>query len=277
MRQSTPNTDTHLGRQELWQIYTGELTRDNAPELYEHLNTDCASCETLVGEEPLGEAWELSTQESEAIFAAIRQEVMPALQAKDPASTGGSWLSWLQPIRWAPIFAAAAIVLLLPLWHKPTSTPTHPVALTPHPTHKSASCGAYLEIKVLESSQNKTPRPFHPKARYTTEQAFLFAFLVTRPGYLYLLRKDEKGNLEQLFPFSPKGNKLYETGRVLLTHQKQPQAYYLEKELIGLQTLWLVHADKPQRFPKQMQALSKQQKALLSRADHVTFSVASSK
>jgi len=175
-----------------------------------------------------------------------------------------------------------AVVLLLvvgTLWQQPAHWLASPLQSTPSYTGVKGKedpssyrgvkgKGAYLLVQVDQPTQGKKRSPGKKKrplrqrgvngASYPVGAYMIFRFLITTPGHVYLLRRDEEGKLEYLFPFSPKDDKFYQVGEYSdLRRGGQPQAYYLDRDLLGHQTLFLVHSKKRLRFPADFLGLHK--------------------
>lgn len=287
--------ERHLDDHTLHQITRGEVDRHNHPDLHRHLQEPCETCEAFLSTEGMKNTddYDLNCKEVERILQAVLEETAPdrarlaqKARAREARQGWSQWLlSWRAALWLTPSLAAAAFLLIQSpsqpkLLHSQqvTPTPTRPQVRVPLPTFKSAQAnGAFLRIQVERTEHNKRPARqlrFRHNGSYKVGDAMLFRFKVTLPGYVYLLREDQKGNLERLFPFSAKQHTMMKMGSEFELQQKgQRVAYFLEKSHLGQQTLWLVHASNKQSFPAHRSQLSAAAKKLFARADYLKFYV----
>ena len=295
--------------QTLSDIYQNKLNQENADTIYQFLCEDGQDDVDPFAALPGQQALELEEDESQFILQNIlgaMQEEPAVVQSPAPAvvQKPSFWAS-LQELFRSPMYtlasAVTAVFLLMPVFitenepakHKDIQKDPIPVAQKTQKkeTFTTKSCsgvsnkcrnsGAFLDIEIHRFAQGNFTKPveiqnFEHGKRYALQQAMVFRFRVINPGYIYLFRQDESGKLEQLFPFSAKKATLFQQGISLLEHNGERVAYFLDKKLLGKQTLKLVHATSPQRFPKHVRELTSVQKQLFQNADQQSFEVVES-
>lgn len=276
-----------LDRDTIQRIYSGELHCDNAPKLYQQLMaSDDLESEAFFmtpANQPI--VHELEPQEADEVLANVLQGIAlrPSTAAAKPTVTAPPvptatrwWARLVQGFIFAPTLAITAVLVLVPVWWSQRTLQQPSATHSFGNTLKSASKGAYLEIEVHRTQQQKPKRrvfPFVAQGRYRLGDAMTFSFLITKPGYLSLLREDQRGNIEQLYPFQNKVMHVRPGSVTQLKYNGKPMAYFLDKALLGAQTLHLVHTPRPVVFPKHTNDLRTQQKEWIKRAETVRFIV----
>lgn len=275
MTPSNPFGREFAGHQ-LHRVYDKTLTSDEIRWLRHDLEENEEAWEDFLSAP--GEPHELSSGEADDILQAIMQEVdvqpTPSIAAPQPA-TPSFWQTWLMSWRtmvWAPV--ALALMLFVIPWGSNNTVPSG--VWTGKKNGSQVRPNAYLHVSVQSKQSKKYSaiRPFQQNSFYELGDIFYFRFLVIEQGYVYLYRQDASGNLKQLFPFQPNEHKLYKGGRhYVLQQQGRPVPYFLDRDVLGHQTFWLIQSPKPLTLPPNRKQLTKQQKALLFRADRIQFTV----
>lgn len=248
-----------------------------------------SSTEPVPESQALEDFQPLSSDETSAIWTQLQRELQqaPANNASaintsnESTVESVSWLQWLGD--WLFPLATVPALALLALWMTPVKSQNVTPSGVPgvHSTYtgvKSASKGAYLMIHTLKAGDllpngqqdTSKSRPLVSGQSYPLGDAFLFRFLMTRSGYVTLLREGKDGKLEQLYPFPKQAPRRFAAGeRVKLSYKGQQMLYVLDSSLQGEQQFHLVYSKKPRTFARHRRELTTSGRALLVKADHL--------
>ncbi len=290
-----------LSEEDMFLIYQGKLKKADAPELYEHLLDDDAPCPLLEADE--GKLpHELKGEESETILNNILTALEPpkkeealSLQAETTERTTSSntsqssaWMIWLRENLFHPMIWLPAALALFIIWQPAKTTPpTQEEFLSKGCkdafSEKGGACrGAFFqekEMKVIRRLSDSSQQTFEfQEAKFQVGDGILFRFRVVFPGYIYLIKQDERGHLEQLYPFEHHAKKIYPSPSnelMKLVYHGEEQIYVLEKKHVGRQTFWLIHTDHPIKFPQHVAQLNAQTRKYFSKSmtDYISFIV----
>lgn len=223
----------------------------------------------------------LSARETSAMWDRLQRQLQDELPVAETAPMEPfSWSSWFG--EWFLPLAAAPALAVLILLFVPVSQPHDSGGAGHYTGTKSASKGAYLEIQTLKSSDLRAGArqdmsralPLVPGRSYTQGDAFLFRFLLTRAGYVTLLREGKGGTLERLYPFPKQSPRRFAAGqRVNLAYKGQRMLYVLDSSLVGTQRFLLVYTESPRVFSTRRSDLTTSERRLLETADRLTVEV----
>ena len=300
----------HISPQLLSACYQNTLSPEEKKQILNHLEIECPQCDQLIN--PPAKL-ELDETELSEIFFAIKRELkLPQQTEKNksiatPTPENISTISQTKNPEIAELSApndekifttnaptsilkgllAIAAGLLL-LWKIPLSE-NFELKEVPNKTISADSTEYYQGLKGCQKAyliaevhrragngkrQKLKVLPLKNGEDYLLGDIIIFKFIVAADGYVYLLRNDADGNLEQLFPFRDTPSKKFKAGSTyILEKQGVRMGYYLDESLLGYQKIWLVHSPIPQKFPRHIKELSNFQKKLLKCADQFDFFV----
>ncbi len=293
----------HITYKTLADCYGNRFTSGERAEFLEHLDSDCPLCDELISRPP--GKYQLEEEELEAIFREIKKEITPAegrevaptegfergekelaLESREEIGKGSPRSIWAELKIWLrPAFGLGfSAALLAILWlaggdeRAPLQTGGPAKGEEKYWGYKNNCRGAYLLIEVHRPHSGQKGRvqklAFKPGEDYYIGDVMLFRFLVVRKGYVYLLREDAEGRLEQLYPFGGDTPKSFEAGETYqLERNGVRMGYFLEPNLVGYQKLWLVHSDRPVEFPNHIKFLTPKHRELFKCAEQMDFFV----
>ena len=295
MIQTRYDEENFLSKEDMLLIYQGKLKRSDAPQLYEQLMDDDLICPILEHDEGVVPV-ELDPKESEIILQQILVELEPQTLAtpeiiqpqKSMASIFISWMrqNLIHPMVWAPV--AFALFLIGQPIDRQQGLKDRQQDLTKGckdtiSESKGDACrGAFFrekEMKVIRRLSASSQKIFDfQDTKFQVGDGILFRFRVVFAGYVYLIKQDASGHLEQLYPFEHKTKKLQPSPSnefFRLMYHGEEQIYVLENKHIGRQTFWLIHTNKKIQFPNHIHKLTNATKKYFSKSttDYVTFVV----
>lgn len=262
--------DPDRAREQIRQVYRDQLTAQEIHELQESLAQQAQDWEEYLADPQSPQ--ELSNNEADVILQNILRELSPQPQSSSTSSLPSFWSGWFSDWKhWLLVPTTLACLVILWPWLPSPTSQTHPQWTG---KKNGSSSHAFLQITLERTQKNSVhKRPFEENGFYELGDIFYFRFLVIEKGYIYLLRQDNKGQLEQLYPFAKEKHQLLKAGHHVLQLQEKPVPYVLEQDILGYQTLMLIHTQQPTVWPKQLKNLNLQQQQWVQHADHVHFTV----